>query len=395
MKIVHVVDYFQPILGYQEVFLAKEQAKLGHEVIVITSDRYAPVLYINNAAESMLGARIKTPGFFIEEGIKIWRLKTLFEISSRAWMMGLERKILELDPDVINVDGVNTISALRVALLKLKNKEVRNIRLIIDDHLNPEASVNKLKVTYPILRRTTLKIVSRAANALIAVSNTTKNFMHEKYGIPLERITVIPLGADTSIFRFDELARKEMRKQLNINNNNVVYIYTGKIVPFKYIHLLIEAGMNLVEKYHNVKVLLVGYGDETYKARLKKMIEERNLENHFIWCEAVPNKELYKYFSAADTAVWPHLHTNSILEAMACGLPVIVCNEARSCEEVKYDNGLIYKDLDEDDLKDKMEQFYLNKELRLKMGENALKIVRELYNWSIIAKEFIKIYEGS
>ena len=38
---------------------------------------------------------------------------------------------------------------------------MRNIRLIIDDHLNPEASVNKLKVTYPILRRTTLEITAK------------------------------------------------------------------------------------------------------------------------------------------------------------------------------------------------------------------------------------------
>ena len=53
MKIIHVVDYFQPILGYQEVFLAKEQAKLGHDVVVITSDRYAPILYTNNAANSL------------------------------------------------------------------------------------------------------------------------------------------------------------------------------------------------------------------------------------------------------------------------------------------------------------------------------------------------------
>jgi hypothetical protein len=54
MKIVHIVDYFQPVLGYQEAFLAKEHAKLGHEVFVITSDRYAPVLYHKGAAFSIL-----------------------------------------------------------------------------------------------------------------------------------------------------------------------------------------------------------------------------------------------------------------------------------------------------------------------------------------------------
>jgi hypothetical protein len=51
MKIIHVIDYFQPQLGYQETFLAKEQAKQGHEVYVLTSDRYNPIVYKGNAAK--------------------------------------------------------------------------------------------------------------------------------------------------------------------------------------------------------------------------------------------------------------------------------------------------------------------------------------------------------
>lgn len=393
MKIVHVVDYFQPILGYQEVFLAKEQAKLGHDVFVITSDRYAPILYTNNAADSLLGSRIKQPGFFIEEGIKIWRLKTLFEFSSRVWMIGLEKKIKELKPDVINVDGVNTISAIRVALLKLRDKEMVKVKLVIDDHLNPEASKSFWRFLYPVLRKTTLKIVSNTADALIAVSNTTKEFMHQIYGIPLNKIIIIPLGADTSVFKPDKLAREMIRQELKIDKNDIVYIYTGKIVPFKYVDLLIKAAIRLIKKYSNIKILLVGYSDLSYKENLQRIIKDNNLENNFLWCEAVPNKELYKYFSAADIAVWPHQHTNSILEAMACGLPVIVCDEKRSCEEVKYDNGLIYKDLDLEDLQNKMEKLYIDKKLRIKMGENAIKIVKEKYNWHTITKEFLKVYE--
>ncbi len=393
MRIVHVVDYFQPILGYQEAFLAKEQSKLGYDVVVVTSDRDAPVLYTNNAAQSILGSRIKTPGFTIEEGIKIWRLKTLFEISSRVWMSGLESKILELKPDVINVDGVNTISAFRIAWLKLHNKQCRQVKLVIDDHLNPGASVSKLKFLYPLLRKTTLKVVIKATDNFIAVSETTKLFMHTNYGIPVNRIEIVPLGADLSLFQYDTLARKIIRDKLRINDNGFVFIYTGKIVPFKHLEVLIEAASRLIKKFPNIKILLVGYADEQYLNKLKTMVSKRDQTSNFIWCQAVPNKELYKYYSASDVAIWPHLHTNSILEAMACGLPVIVCDESRSCEEVKYDNGLIYKDLDVDDLVQKMEKIYLYNDLRIRMGKNALNIVQEKYNWTTIAKKFIEIYD--
>ena len=78
MKIVHVVDYFHPELGYQETFVAREHARMGHEVCVVTSDRYSPFIYKEN--RNLLGNRIKKPGMFMERDIKVWRLKTLWEI---------------------------------------------------------------------------------------------------------------------------------------------------------------------------------------------------------------------------------------------------------------------------------------------------------------------------
>ena len=83
MKIIHIIDYFQPRLGYQEVFLAREHARLGHDVYVVTSDRYNPTVYSGNAAETVMGKRIAGSGFSDEEGIRVWRLKTLFEIPDK------------------------------------------------------------------------------------------------------------------------------------------------------------------------------------------------------------------------------------------------------------------------------------------------------------------------
>jgi glycosyltransferase involved in cell wall biosynthesis len=392
MRIVHIVDYFQPKLGYQEVFLAKKQAKLGHEVFVITSDRYAPILYYKNAGKSILGDRIKGYGFFMEDEINVWRLKVLFEVSSRVWMLGLENKIRELNPDIVNVDGFNTITAFRVALLKLKSEKYFKFKLVIDDHLNPSASKSQLKILYPVLKHSFFPIISALADSLIAVSNTTKVFMHKNYGLPLNRIKVIPLGADITIFKCDKIARNKLRKELGIKNNEVLFIYTGKIVTFKYVHLLVDAAMSLIKKHYNLKVLLVGYSDKLYREQLQLKITSEGCVENFIWHEAVPNKELYKYFSTADIAVWPHQHTNSILEAMACGLPVIVSDEPRASEEVIYKNGLTYKDSNLLDLMKKMEELALNETLRKKMGENGKKIVQEKFNWEIIAKEFIKIY---
>ncbi len=146
MKIVHVIDYFQPKLGYQETFLAKEHARMGHEVYVVTSDRYNPIVYSGNAAKLVLGRRIVDSGFFTEEDIKVWRQKTLFEIPHAIWMLGLEKRIQELEPDIVVVHGIVSFSAIRIARLKKKSG---NFKLIYDDHMTFDNSQSKLRVLYP------------------------------------------------------------------------------------------------------------------------------------------------------------------------------------------------------------------------------------------------------
>ena len=145
MRIVHIQDYFCPVLGYQETFLPREQSKLGHEVYMVTSDRYNPLIYSEN--KDLLGnRRILDAGFFIEEGIQVWRLKTLFEIPHLIWVLGLESKVKELKPDIVIMHAVNNFYSLRIARLK---KKLGNFKLIYDDHMLFNLSSSKLRVLYP------------------------------------------------------------------------------------------------------------------------------------------------------------------------------------------------------------------------------------------------------
>ena len=70
MRIVHVADYFQPQLGYQEYFTARAQVKDGHEVHVITSYRYRPFDDFEHSVGPVLGARVVGTG----DDVASWRL---------------------------------------------------------------------------------------------------------------------------------------------------------------------------------------------------------------------------------------------------------------------------------------------------------------------------------
>ncbi len=386
MRIVHVIDYFQPRLGYQETFLAREHARSGHEVFVVTSDRYNPIVYSGDAAKSLMGNRIVGAGFFIEEGTKVWRLKTLFEVPHAIWIRGTENKVLELKPDIVIVHGIVNFSALRLARLK---KKLGNFKLIYDDHMTFDNSRSKLRILYLLFKWTFSLLVQEAADALVAVADACKMFMNKKYGIPLDHITIIPLGADDELFRFDVLARQEIRSQLSLRESDTVCIYTGKVIPEKRLELLIEAA-KLMKAHHHIKVLIVGAGPPHYIEELKWNIKSVNLENRFIWHDVVPNKELYRFYSAADVGVWPREASISQREAMSCSLPIIISENSMATELVENNNGLLFKDENPSDLAEQIEKL-LDPKLRRQMGYNSRKLVEEKLNWTTIARQFLDL----
>lgn len=383
MKIVHVIDYFQPKLGYQETFLAREHAKMGHEVFVVTSDRYNPIVYLGDAAKPILGERIVAPGFFIEEDIKVWRLKTLFEVPHGIWIVGLEKKILELEPDLLIVHGIANYCAVKIAFLK---RRLPFCKLIFDDHMTFDNSTSIMRVFYPLFKLSFAKEIKRAGDAFVAIAPASIEFMHEKYGISYNDITLIPLGADDDLFRFDSISRQKIRDKLSLQESCVLFIYTGKIIPEKNLHLLVKAA-KLLEKYTTFRILLVGNGSLKYIQVLKDSIRVANLDKLFFWHDAVPNSELYMYYSAADVAIWPRGASISQREAMACGLPLIVSDGSPVTDLVSHENGFILHEDDPSHLAEQMEKL-LDPYLRKIMGINSRKAVENELSWKVIAKQF-------
>ena len=386
MRIAHVIDYFQPKMGYQETFLAREHARLGHDVYVVTSDRYSPIAYSGEAAKETLGNRIVGTGLLTEEGIKVWRLKTLFELPPIIWVSGVANKVQELNPDLVIVHGIANFSAIRIARLK---KRVGNFKLIYDDHMTFAASRSKIRFLYSLFRYFFSPQIQQAADVLVAVADVCKRFMHKRYGIPIESIVTIPLGADDEIFRFDAVAREETRSQLSLNEDDIVFIYAGKIVPAKGPHILVEAGMQLIDRNENLKIVLLGNGPPSYIEGMKQKIQGANQEDRFIWHDAVSNKKLPKFYSAADVAVWPREASLSMMEAMACGLPIIISDTSEVGERAGYNNGLTYHGEDASDLAQQMQKL-LGSKLRGEMGSNGRELIENELSWKIISRQFIE-----
>ena len=116
MKIVHVMNWYIPGMGYQENYLPAEQKKLGHDVEIVTSDRLPPYKGYERHIGKIVGKRIVGAGTFEDNGIKIHRLPIFFEIESggQLFLKGLKKKLKQLEPDIVQAHGAFSLLTLQV-----------------------------------------------------------------------------------------------------------------------------------------------------------------------------------------------------------------------------------------------------------------------------------------
>jgi len=387
MRILHVIDYFQPKLGYQETFLAKKQMRHGHIVQVITSDKYAR---LSGLAEELLGSKSKRIGQYSEEGIDVLRLRGVFKFLTSIWLIGLEKSVSKFNPDTVHVHGIISVTALRMTRLK---KRMPNAKLIFDDHMTYDAMRGFWVIPlYKIFKIFFSRRINEAADELIAVTDETKRFMIDEYGFTPERLRIIPLGCDVCLFSRNDQIRRQLREENRIPENGIIFCYVGKIVEKKGVDILVKASIELIKRYDNVFVLLLGAGDKEYVKEIKYRISQSNLDDRFIILPSVPNRELAKYYSMADVGVWPKQCSVTVIEAMCSGIPVIISNKSGGLERVKgKGNGLTYDEGDAYDLSQKME-ILISNEKRQEMERMALKYAEDC-DWDKISFDFEMIYD--
>ena len=186
----------------------------------------------------------------------------------------------------------------------------------------------------PLIRPKIVSTLNRA-DGVIAVSEALKQRMVE-LGIVAEKIAVIRNGIDHSIFHPRD--RNEARRRLNLDPEDCVLLTVAALVPLKGIDQLIEAVALLQKREPNRrwKLLVIGEGPE--RRALESQISNLKLQNQVQLVGAKPQDELADWYSAADLFCLASDREgcpNVILEALACGVPVVASNVGGVAELVR------------------------------------------------------------
>lgn len=176
------------------------------------------------------------------------------------------------------------------------------------------------------LPRAMIRWAARKAARLITVSRALKDGL-VALGVEGERITVLRNGVDPE--RFQPLAREAVRADLGLRRTTLLSV--GHLIPRKAHDLVIRA----LELLPHTDLLIVGDGPE--RASLATLAARLGLSARVRFVAAQPQDELPRYYSAADVLVLASSRegwANVLLEAMACGTPVVASNVGGAAELV-------------------------------------------------------------
>jgi glycosyltransferase involved in cell wall biosynthesis len=248
------------------------------------------------------------------------------------------------------------------------------------------------------------QVACRKATKIVAVSRFTARGVVKGYGIPPEKITVVPDAVDTS--RFNPcVSGLETREQWKLDSEPVI-VFVGRVAQNKGLDVLLKAFKNLIQDIPDAKLFIIGEETKTYaRARpnetvlegLRRMVIEFNLTKSVRFLGKAPEESLPKIYATADVIVLPSLLEGfgmTLLEAMATAKPC-VATRVGGVPEVVMDGetGLLVPPGDSVALQRAMSTVLDDRLLSRRLGQAGRQRVESKFALDIVTKEMVGVYQ--
>ena len=222
----------------------------------------------------------------------------------------------------------------------------------------------------------------RNANAIVAISTTTRKNLVQVYEVPPDSITVIPPGLSEDRFTLGNVARTD---------NEILYV--GRLDARKGLDFLITAFAEVVR--HNAKAILKIAGTGKLKNKLQQLATNLGIFERVVFLGKVSDVDLKVLYQSAAIFVLPSKFEGFgivLTEAMACGTPVVGTDVPGIIDIVEEGHGRLVEQGNTRQLADMLRNMLNNRSLRSAMGKKARKMAMENYHISIISRKFTSLY---
>ncbi|MFM9908503.1 MAG: glycosyltransferase family 4 protein [Chitinophagaceae bacterium] len=233
-------------------------------------------------------------------------------------------------------------------------------------------------------------LISRA-RVIVAVSESTKRDIIDLCGCPADKVIVVYNGYDPLQYYYNDVKSNAMEKDYGVSD---YFLAVGPTYPHKNFEFLLNAYSKLPEAITKEHPLVIAGGMKKYVEDLKKRIIELELEDRVHFLGYVPAQQMGNLYREAFALVFPSLYEGfgfPLLEAMACGCPVMLSNTS-SMPEVCGDAAIYFDPTDNNSIQNAFEKIISDKELRKILIDKGLARARE-FSWHKTAKSIKAIID--
>lgn len=233
------------------------------------------------------------------------------------------------------------------------------------------------------------KISFRLSDHILPVTQKIAENMHTLEGIPWRKLTVLPSG--TNIDLFHPMDKRQSCLQLGFDESLIYIGFIGAFFRHQGIDTLIDAGPAIIQKYPQVRFLVLG--DGPMRAAWSQKIDDNALSAYFLFPGNVPYEEVPQYCGVMDVGVAPFRKEAverspvKIFDYLACGKPV-VATDVGETSGFFADSGAVIIVPPEDPvaLAQGINRLLENETLRAEMGEKGRAFIANRYSRTQIAE---------
>jgi glycosyltransferase involved in cell wall biosynthesis len=374
LEVIQVFSYEHFAVGTTDIIyhISKGLAENNHEVVIYTCD----YKLAQNFVDSLLQYKVKVINF------KIWLSLAGLYITPSMLKRGGEIKNF----DIIHIHAYRTFQ--NIIVTHYANKY--NVPYVFQAEGSLVTFFQKglqKKIFDVIWGNTMIKNATK-----VIASSQMEADQYKKLGIPDKKIVITPFGIDLS--KFQRLPSPgKFRKKYGIDDNHKIILFLARLNKIKGIDFLLDEFTEISNVDSNVQLFIVG-PDDGYLNHTNDLIEKFGINNKVHITGPLYGDEKLEAYIDADVYVLPSYHEDfglTVLEAMACGTPVIVTDQCGTAEIVKNQAGYVVP-LEKNQLKSAILNILNDDNIRQKFSETGKSLVHEKYNWGKIAEQLESVY---
>lgn len=375
MKILQVVSGYPPMVGGVEnsVYrLVIQLRSLGHEVKVVTAG-------VGRASPEK----------------DVLRLRVLLKLE-RDWgdllfCPTILQAIKDSQFDIVHAHTPRKLFAEAVAFYKLFS--TRKFPYVVSVRLLNRSLTGSWMGAAQVYQKTIEKHTLKHARFVIVQTKENKGIVNKDFGIPLDRIRIVPNGVDTELFNPKRCRQEESGTEDSWKEK--IVLFAGRLTTQKGLQYLFKAIPRVEKNFNGVRFYIVG--DGPLKKHLQDLAKELNIAGKVVFLGEAKHKDMVKFYSEADIVVLPSLSEsfpNVMLEAMSMEKPIVATKVGVIPEVATHkENAILVEPGSCEQIAASIVDLLSSDSLRRWLGTNARKLVKEKYTWEAVAKQTLAIYE--